>query len=310
MSPTPAQLQQLSQTIVDQLDSPLHYKQASDAVNDFTRMRLREDSFRALILPTLTITQSDLDRQVDTDLPVKVLEKEPDSPAAMSIGFGGLPMNFYIRGPRYRVTFDRTLTPRAVKDAGELLSYGMDIRQVLSDNMVKDLLAEDDTKFITASETAIGGALGATAPVSGVVQWRAFAGGVDRNNVVESLKIMPQTSSHLEPGVGLLNHVTVLDFLKWDRNEAGGDLSQDFLKNGWHEVELFKRRWLVTIKRSLVPDGRVYYYADPKFLGKMFELEPATMYVKKEAFMIEWFVYKTTGGAFGNTDGIAIADFQ
>ena len=201
------------------------------------------------------------------------------------------------------------LTPRAVKDVGELLSYGMDIRQVLSDNMVKDMLAEDDTKFINAANAALGGANGALAPVSGLVQWQSFYGGIDRINIVESLKIMPRTSSHLEPSVGLLNNVTVLDFLKWDRNEAGGDLSQDFLKNGWHEVELFKRRWLVTIKRTLVPDGRVYYFADPKFLGKMFELEPATMYVKKEAYMIEWFVYKTTGGAFGNTDGIAAADF-
>jgi hypothetical protein len=44
-------------------------KQAIDAVNDFTRTKMREDGFYRRIMPPLTITNDELDRQVDTDQP-------------------------------------------------------------------------------------------------------------------------------------------------------------------------------------------------------------------------------------------------
>ena len=42
-------------------------KQAVDAVNDFTRTKMREDGFYRRIMPPIPISNDDLDRQVDTD---------------------------------------------------------------------------------------------------------------------------------------------------------------------------------------------------------------------------------------------------
>ena len=109
-------------------------KLAQQAVNDFTRVKMREDGFWRRILPPVPIANDELDRQVDTDKNVKVVDKEPNSPAAASIPYATLPMNRYIRGPRYRVMFDRIVTPRFTKDVTELRTWDMDIRQVLSDN--------------------------------------------------------------------------------------------------------------------------------------------------------------------------------
>ena len=98
----------LSQAIFEKLssrDASLE-KQAVDAVNDFTRTKMREDGFYRRIMPPIPISNDDLDRQVDTDKPVKIVDKEPDSPAAVSIPFATLPTNLYIRGDRYKVTFD------------------------------------------------------------------------------------------------------------------------------------------------------------------------------------------------------------
>jgi hypothetical protein len=50
-------------------------------------------------------------------------------------------------------------------------------------------------------------------------------------------------------------------------------------------------------------------FADPKFLGKFYLLEDTTMYLKREAFMIEWFAYESLGGAIGNFSAVARADF-
>jgi len=305
---SPSSVQVLNEELFAQLETPGMEKNALDAVNEFTRVRVREDSFYRKIVPPVQVSNDDLDRQVDTDKPVIVVDKEPGSPAAISIPFATLPINVYIRGPRYRVMFDRIVTPRFVKDIDELRTWQMDIRQVLSDNAIKDMLAEEDSKFLTAVNTALVGA-NQVVPTSGVIQWETVWGGISRDTVQEALKIMPKTPSHLEVNTVLLNNVTIREILKWGYDEAGGSLSGDFLKNGWSEIDLMGCKWVVTIKRDLVPDDTFYMFGDPRFIGKSYLLEDTTMHIKREAFMIEFFAYETLGGSIGHTGGLARADF-
>jgi hypothetical protein len=307
--PTKAEISALNEALFEQLDTPGMQKQAIDAVNDFTRTKMREDGFYRKIMPPLKIENDDLDRQVDTDKPCKVIDKEPDSPAAVSVPFATLPINFYIRGPRYRVTFNRILSPRATKDVEELRTYVLDIRQVLSDNMIKDMLAEEDSKFISAFNAVLLGA-DQVVPLSGVVQWETIDGGITRETWADALKIMPRTPSHFETETGLINNVTVKELLKWGRDEMGGDFSQDIVKNGWAETRFMNIDLIITIKRDLVPDDSLFMFSSPKVMGKSFELESTTMFVRREAFMIEYFAYQTMGGSFGHTNGLARADFR
>lgn len=300
--------QLLNNAIFDNLATPGMEKVAIDAVNDFTRVRMREDGMWRRIMPPLQINNDQLDRQVDTDKPVKVVDKEPDSPAALSIPFATLPTNFYIRGPRYRVLFDRIVTPRFTKDVDELRTWVMDIRQVLSDNAIKDMLAEEDNKFISAVNTALIGADQVT-PTSGSIQWQTIAGGITRDTMQDAFKVMPSTPFHLETHTVLINNVTIRELLKWGRDEVGGDFSQELLKNGWSETEFMNARWIITIKRDLVPDNSIFMFADPKFIGKAYMLEDTTMYIKREFYLLEFFAYETLGGSIGHTGGLARVDF-
>ena len=305
---TPVDARTFNATVLEQLATPGMEKVAIDAVNDFTRNKMREDGFFRRILPPLQISNDELDRQVDTDKPVKVVDKEPDSPAAISLPFASLPINIYIKGPRYRVLFDRVVTPRFTKDVDELRTWVMDIRQVLSDNAIKDMLAEEDSKFLTGVNTAMVGQ-DMTVPASGVPQWQTISGGITRDTLQDAFKIMPRTPSHLEVHTCLINNVTIREVMKWGRDEMGGDFSQDLVKNGWSEQEFMNARWIITIKRDLIPDDSIYMYSDPKFIGKSYLLEDTTMYIKREAFMLEFFAYETMGAAIGNTSGLARADF-
>jgi len=305
---SPSDVQVLNEAFFDQLATPGMEKNALDAVNEFTRVRVREDGFYRRILPPVQVSNDDLDRQVDTDKPVIVVDKEPGSPAAISIPFATLPINVYIRGPRYRVMFDRIVTPRFVKDIDELRTWQMDIRQVLSDNAIKDMLAEEDSKFLTAVNTALVGA-DQTVPTSGVIQHETVFGGITRDTLQEAFKIMPKTPSHLEVNTVLVNNVTIREIMKFGRDEVGGDLSQDLLTNGFSEANFMNAKFIITIKRDLVADDRMYFFADPRFIGKSYILEDTTMHVKREAYMIEFFAYETLGGSIGHTGGLAIADF-
>lgn len=308
MAETQVSTRERNQLLLSYLETPGLEKKAVDAVNNFTRTKMREDSFHRKIMPPVQITNDELDRQVDTDKPVKVIDKEVDSPAAISLPFANLPINIYIKAPRYRVLFDRIVTPRFTKDVDELRTYVMDVRQVLSDNAIKDMLAEEDSKFLAAVNTALG-SVDSIQPLSGVAQYQSISGGIVRDTVVDMLKIMNRTPFRLETHTCLTNFVTIKEMMKWGRDEMGGDFSQDVVKNGWAEEEFLGKRWIITIKRDLVPDDSVYMFADPKFIGKSFLLEDTTMFVKREAFMIEFFAYETTGGAIGHVGGLARADF-
>lgn len=307
---TQEQAKQISANLFDKLAStdPMIQKEAVDGINEFTRTRMREDSFMNRIMPSQPISNDELDRNVSTDKPIKVIDKEPDSPAAITIPFATLPMNLYIRGNRYLVMMDRIVTPRFTKDVDELRTWVMDIRQVLSDNAIKDMLAELDGKFIFAVNTALVGA-NVVLPTSGKAQYQTIPGGITRDSLWDAFKVQGDTPFSLEVNTVLVNHITIKDVAKLGRDEMGGDLSVDIMKNGWTEKNFMGVPWIITIKKDLVPTGHMYTFADPKFIGKHFELEPTTMYVRREAFMIEFFSYRTGGATLGHTGGFAHISF-
>lgn len=283
-------------------------KEAANAITDFTRMKMREEGFLRDIIPQDTLSDSDLDPQVDTDKPTIVCEKEPDSPAAISVPFGTLPMNRYIRGRRYRVMFQRINSPRFVKDVDELRTYKQDIRQILSDNALKDMQAEEDGKFIATVDSILVGP-NEVVPDTGTVQWHEIPGGITRETWNDSLKILPRTPARFSADTLLLNNITIIEFQKWGRDEVGGDFAQQVAMNGFGETTWFGKRIIVTIKRELVPDNRVYQFVKPSRLGKHFALHDTTMYVDTKAFMIEFFAYSSIGAAIANPAGVGIADF-
>jgi len=309
----------LNEALFEKISSEdsLMRKEAVDAVNDFTRLKMREDGFFRRIMPPLPISNDELDRQVDTDKPVKIVDKEPDSPAAISIPFATLPTNVYIRGNRYRVNFDRIVTPRFTKDVDELRTYHMDIRQVLSDNAIKDMLQEEDSKFIGAVDTAVGAAgqdLIASAGHPTSTDTHAHHQNVgaaiaDRGNLWNALKIMPGSPFHLETHTVLVNNLLIKEISKLERGAMGGDLSEDIMKNGWSEQNFMGVRWIITIKTDLVGDAEMYMFSDPKFIGKHYQLEDTTMHIKREAYMLEFFAYETAGATLGHVGGLAKATF-
>lgn len=308
---TAEEIKLLNQAFCDKItsDDPGMQKQALDAVIDFTRIRIRETGFYRQVVPMLPITADQLTRRSDSPKPAIVIDREPEGPPAITIGFGTLPQNLYIRADRYWVMFDRITTDRFTADVADLMTWHMDIRQVISDNAIKDMQTEEDTKFLAAVDYALVGP-GSAIASSGVAQYEQISGGITRDSWHDSLKILPSTRFHLSAHTILLNNITVLDLCKFDRIEAGGNMAEDVLKQGWTLTELSGRKLVVTIKHELVPTGTMYHFADPKFIGKSYSLQDVTMYVKREAYFLEFFAYETIGGAIGHTGGIARVDFE
>jgi hypothetical protein len=283
-------------------------KEAADMVSDFTRIRIRESSFFEKILPAVKISDGDLTPQLGTDKAVKLVEREPGSPAAITIPLGTQPIQYYFRGDRYPVFFDRIATVKFVKDISELRTYGMDIRQVLTDNSVLDMDFEFDRKMLAACQSIVG-AQGSTVPETGVIQNKKIidALGITRSSLFELRKILPSTYAHLDSVTVLVNNLTIHDVAKFGRDQVGGDLSQNMFQNGFQEKQLLGINWIVTNKTELVANNEFWLFASPEFLGKSFVLEDVTLFLDKRAYMIEWFSYCERGSTIGNPAAVALA---
>lgn len=284
-------------------------KEGEDYINRMLRMQLREDGFFRKIMEPVQIPNEELTPQVNTEKLVKVVEREPLSPAAISVPFNTLPLNLYIRADRYLVAFDRIESRRMTKDVDELRTWRADARKVFGDNILRDIAAEEDGKFLRAVNTALVGP-NATVPTSGTVQYEVINSGIDRDALFDSMKILPNTPASLKPDIALVNHITINDICKFTHNEMGGTLSEDIMRNGWTlEKFLGIDRWIITIKKGLVPTNTIYYFAHRDFLGHAYILEDVTMYVDRRFYMLEFFYYETLGATIGNTSAVARVDF-
>jgi len=302
------EIQALNEAFLEHMRTPGMEKVAIGAAEEFTRTHVKDDGFYRKIMPMIQIKADQLTRQVDDDRWIKVVDKQPGSPGALSVGFGTFPPQLYLRGPRYACGFSRIMTRKMFKDLAELATWEMDIRQVVSDDMVKDILGEEDGKWMQAVNTAIF-QRDVPSPITGVVQYESFFGGVSRDTLTEAKTIMPKGPSRLMPDKALCNMVFISQLEKIPFDEWGGPGSEDIFKNGWTIKRFMNMDWIISIERRLVPDNAVYMFGDDNFIGKSYVWEEPTMWVDREAFMVYWMTYETIGGGIGNTAPLARADF-
>jgi len=287
-----------------------HCKNASEAGTAMIRRRLRENGFTRLILPFQQISDSDLTYLPDTELPAIIEEMEPDSPGAKAIPFNDTPDTSFYRGDKFAVYFCKITTREFTKNVDELRTYKNDLRQVVTDNSLKDIQTEEDSRTITEVNRVVGSTANAVSPVTGIIQHYQITGGITRSNYKEILNHLEDRE--LNNGVFLMNRHTAKEFLEWDRSEIGGDLAQTLLKegvSGFDEAKIFNVRHIFTMKRDLVPDNVVFEFAEPSFLGRAYVLEDVTMYVEKKRDILRFSAQEKIDITFANTAALGKTTF-
>lgn len=283
-------------------------KYASAAGTNMIRRRIREDGFLRRIIPPQTATNEMLDRVLEHDRPVIIEDMEPETRGAKTIPFGdSADVEFYY-GNKFANVFFEVTTPEFVKDINELRTYKMDLRRVVTDNALKQMQDEEDGKFIAEIDDIVGAVNGTGE--AGYAQNFEIAGGLVRENYVDILSYLED--HNLNNGVFLMNRKTGKQFLKWTRDEIGGDLAQDTFKQGLSalsEATIMGVKHIFTIKRDLVPDNVVYIFGEPNFFGRMYELQATTMYVEKKKNFLKFQARETISVSLPNVAACAKAKF-
>jgi hypothetical protein len=313
-----ADIKVFNDTFVDMLEGGQE-KQAAVSALQYTRNKLRENSFTEKVLSPIDIANDELDKSENPELHVKWCDREPDQPAAVTVPLGNVPDGFQFGGTRYPVYFSRLMSPVFQKDVDKLRGYDYDIRQILLENSTKDLATEVDSKFLEKINQILGVANTANAFTNtGLPSYITLSGGLTRANYVEAIKAFSRLRVPFGPlqpdggnskGVALMNNVTAADLLKLERSEIGGDLAEKHFVEGVPSAKILGVSSIYTIKRELVPDGTVYFFSSEEFLGKYFRLQPLTVFMETKAFFLQFFQYMNIGMSIGNPKGAFRVDF-
>lgn len=286
-------------------------KAAADGATQFTRRRLREDAFSPAILPYDEVSNADLDKFVETEHPMIICEMEPDSFGSYELPMSDSTFNAPYYGNKYLLKFHKNATPEWQKDVNLLRTYGMDLREIIVDNGLRDLARMKDHHFMTAINNIVGITDGAPSPKTGLIQNVVYPGRLDRQNWVSCTELLGDRS--LTNGVFLCNRRTFAEIRRWGRDEMGGDFSQDLMKKGTRAFEsstFSDIDFIVTFKIDIVPNGVLYQFAPPNFLGKAAVLQQPTMYVKKEKDILTFSCEEMIGVAIANMAAVEKVTFQ
>lgn len=268
-------------------------KQAQDEGSNFIRSKLRQTSFAREVLTPLVLADDEIDRDENTDLPKKIVEKEPDSTATF-VTFKGTGDRTWFSGPRYAVYFGKIESQRFTKSKFELMTYQNDIRKILTDNSVKDMSDIEDGKFI---ETCIASVVGksdqdltGTAPL-------------DENTIPDMLKA--HIARKVPIGKLLMAKETYYDLLRQPATTVGDAVASRHYDNGMEEEEKLNGIPVITtIKNDLVPNNVVWMFSTEDYLGNFYLLQDATLFIKQEADIIDFWSYSAPGIGIGNTRAI------
>jgi len=266
-------------------------KEAEVESSAFIREKLRQEAAVREIIVPVGISEDEIDRDENTDQPKKIIDKEPDSTATFC-QFQGTGQRTWFYGPRYSIFFGKVESQRFTKSKFELMTYTSDIRKILSDNSVKDMADEEDRAFynLVTDIIALNPAVQRT---SGPFQSSTFKG---------SGQSMLRRRRPI--GKMLMTKSRFMDAIDLPATTVGSDVAKRHFDEG---IEATQKLWgypcVTTIKADIYDDDRAYMFAPQapnNFLGNFYLLQDATLFIKQEADIIEFWSYEALGLGIGN----------
>ncbi len=288
----------------------------------YIRDRLREVSFADKVVPVTPVQRSELQRSVNHDTLVKIVDIEPNS-SAMSLTFRGQPTTRYVRADRFEIPFYTISSEKFEKVEQELLAYEMPITKIIEENSVKDMQAIKDWTFLRFVEACIQAyQLDANANTP-----TAFnATHVIANTVVGSSVIKGEGCLTAGTNDFIIHPVLKPDFIKlkqllhrrflraerllitepdydnlsaWTIQDVW-NIAAETATEGWKANTVVGLKIIRTIKTNILREGNIYCFTAPEFFGRSYVLNQVKFYIDKIANLITWQSWMDIGMGFGN----------
>jgi len=297
----------LNKNFVNKLENG-QVKEAEEKGSLFLRKEIREHSVARKILTPMDITEDELDQSLDSDQPMKIVEKEIDTRASF-VPFRGTGDHKWFYGDKYAVKFGKIETERFSKSKFELMTYRNDIRKYLTDNAVFDMANQEDDKFFRLVDSAI--ALDAANQEFNVSGTGITVAQQIKAAVIQGYKKM--VAARKPMGKLVMAKSLYLEVLDLEQSQVGNDIvTRHYDKGVDGEESLWGIPVVTTIKagsaldgnKTCILDNEIYFMPHENFLGNFFLLQDATLYIKQEADIFTFWSYSAPGIGIGVADSI------
>lgn len=324
---------EINSGFVEQLETQGSTKTAAESLN-FIRDRIREASFADLVVPNQRVVRGDLQRSVNHDTLVRIVDIEPGS-RAMSLNFRGQPNATYVTGKRYAISFFTISSLKFEIVEQELMAYEMPVTKIIEKNSLKDMVEVKDREFLLHVEAAVqamqeeaNGSVTAfntsTVNAGGVVGVSKIKGtlalqqtsddfvvhAIQRPDIVKIKKLLKRVivdssgnvvrQGRLRPEVMLATESDIDEFDGWTLEDLGDKLQSETAINGWAYNKAIGLKIVRTIKNDILREGNIYVFTSADYFGRNYTLNDVKFYIDKIANRIYWQAWMDVGMGFGN----------
>jgi len=264
-------------------------KEAAEAGTNFIREIVRQDSAVRDVIPPVGLTDAELDPDDRQDSPRKIVELEPRS-VASRLEFRGQPQVTWFTANRYSVYFTKIASQKSVKPKEELMTYRNDIRSILAENKVKDMADVEDVMWNTLQMSAVQAAPALQTTMQPQFTAAAFAAAfralIDRRRPLGRI---------------LLPKSLMMSLIELPASAVSNNVAEQFYRDG---IEKENTLWGLpvtsTIKSNIYDPSSAWIYSPHNFLGNFFTLQDATLFMKQEANILEFYTYEILGMGIAN----------
>lgn len=268
-------------------------KQAAEAGTTFIRNIVRQECSARLVIVPQGITNDQLNVDVNTDLPRKIVEKEPDS-SATYVQFDGTPRARWFRGRKYAIYFGKTQSDMFTKSKFKLMTYENDIRKILADNSVKDLADQEDILFRRTCLTMVN----RNASIQRT-QMPSFTNAA----FVKAFQAMDKRRRPI--GKMLMTNSLFREAMNLPATQVGSDIAKAHYMNGSDkETVLWGIPVIQTAKTDIYNPEECWVFSPQNFLGNFFLLQDATLFIEQRADIVTFFSYAAPGIGIGNSESM------
>lgn len=293
----------INELFVQKLNSPDGIDKVAQEGSAFIRQKLREVSFARKVIQPEYVTKADLQRSINHDGLVKIVDLEPDS-KAMTINFRGNPTSNYLMGERYEIPFFMITSEDFQKTEEELLAYEMPLTEVIERNSVKDIQKIEDQNFIDSVNAVTTGDQKVDVTLSG--------GQIPKSGFESLFNILD--GNELRAETMLMSSVTFNKLFLYDATTVGDAVGSEISVNGYTYATLFGRKLIVSNKVDMLKnaDGEhsIYCFTSQEFFGNFYVLNDTKFFIEKKKNIINFSAYETLGMGIGNTKAAGRIDLS
>jgi hypothetical protein len=299
---------QFNDAFLDKVATIEGQAQLTEAGRQYVKTELQEAAFSRAIIPQEPITTSDCQRNINDNSLYVIRDIEPDA-AAVGVDNLGEPNGKYVKGERYIIPVINFSTNRFQITVEDLRAYQYKITKRIEDKSVPVLEKLEDKFFLRLIGAAVAVA---TAGTCKAVKYTGSPTTDLEISTRDIVKIKNTLASGINGSdakrkeVGCILMCQEIFETAVILPSAGDDFGKDRVLNGISSDTLFGTKVVRTIKSDILPQGHMWAFTTPDFLGHNFSLGDPNFEIKSNFGLIEWQTKESIAMGIGNALSVAL----